>query len=546
MKKFFIKGLALVSAVVLSLGIAGCGGMRGIDPNKTQLYVGLYDGGWGSDWLDDAKARFEAEYQDYQVIITKLKDEYEYATLKNNIATDFNDMYITACSYYNYIKDDQILDITDAVTEDMADLGEPGNTVESKMDEVHRAFYKTADNKYYAVPFGSSVWGLNYDVDLFEEQELFISTSNGTGNGITWTSGKEGAPAKSAGRDGKTGTYDDGCPVTWADFQALLRRMQQRNITPFIWSKELGYRNQILLSLWADSEGSENFEKIKTLSGTFTDYTGAEQTLSEETGYKINLMQGKYNAVEFAAYISSNGYFDGNSGTFGFTETQDQYIDSRHSQSIGKGNRIAFLIDGGHWYNEDKAYIEQTNQERYPEDYGKTGRRFSVMPFPVFGDETNTTATYLESSHEFSMFVNAQTNNADLATLFIRFLCTDESLRKTTMMSGLHRNYNYTLDDDELAEMPYYYQQLYKLQSSPDVDIVSVRQSNDFYIRNQELASIIGWVFQGSFRNNQGTNTSLNEPFDDFRYYTNQGLTVEKYVQGSYQYYANQWGTMVQ
>ena len=76
MKKFFIKGLALVSEVVLSLGIAGCGGMRGIDPNKTQLYVGLYDGGWGSDWLDDAKARFEAEYQDYQIVITKLKDEY--------------------------------------------------------------------------------------------------------------------------------------------------------------------------------------------------------------------------------------------------------------------------------------------------------------------------------------------------------------------------------------------------------------------------------------------------------------------------------------
>ena len=131
MKKFFIKGLALVSAVVLSLGIAGCGGMRGIDSSKTQLYVGLYDGGWGSDWLDDAKARFEAEYQDYQIVITKLKDEYEYATLKNNIATDFNDMYITACSYYNYINDEQILDITDAVTADMADLGEPGNTVES-------------------------------------------------------------------------------------------------------------------------------------------------------------------------------------------------------------------------------------------------------------------------------------------------------------------------------------------------------------------------------------------------------------------------------
>ena len=114
------------------------------------------------------------------------------------------------------------------------------------------------------------------------------------------------------------------------------------------------------------------------------------------------------------------------------------------------------------------------------------------------------------------------------------------------MMSGLHRNYEYTLNEDEIAQMPYYYQQLYKLQSSEDVDIVNVRQSNDFYIENQELASIIGWVFQGSFTNNQGKNTSLNEPFDDFMYYAKDGLTVDKYVEGSYKYYESQWGTMYQ
>ena len=546
MKKILTKGVALFSAAVLALGLTGCSGFRRFDPNKTQLYVGLYNGGWGSEWLNDAKARFEDAYPDYEIVITAMKDEYEYATLKNNIATDFNDMYITACSYYNYIKDEQILDITDAVTKDMADLGEAGESVESKMDEGHRSFYKTAEGRYYAVPFGSSVWGLNYDVDLFEENELFISVSDGSGSGITWTTGKEGAAAKSAGRDGKTGTYDDGCPVTWKDFQALLRRMKSKNITPFIWSNEVGYRNQMLLSLWADSEGAKNFEKIKTLSGTFTDYKGEEQTLSEATGYKINLMQGKYNAVEFAAYISSNEYYDRSTGTFGFTETQDVYIESRHAASLGDRNRIAFLVDGGHWYNEDEAYIEETNHSRYPDDYGKTGRRFSVMPFPVFGDEVNTTATYLESSHEFAMFVNAQTERAELAALFIRFLCTDESLRRTTMMSGLHRNYEYTLDEDEIAQMPYYYQQLYKLQSSEDVDIVNVRQSNDFYIENQELASIIGWVFQGSFTNNQGKNTSLNEPFDDFMYYAKDGLTVDKYVEGSYKYYESQWGTMYQ
>ena len=544
MKKKLMRVLLALLASALLAGFVGCN-YSGIDKSKTQLYVGVYKGGWGTEWLDDAKARFEAEYTDYQIIITPLKDEYEYSQLKNTIATDFNDMYITACAYYNYIKDDQILEITDAVTKDMADLGEAGKTVESKMEQTHRDFYKTADDKYYAVPFGSSVWGLNYDVDLFEESELFIASSDGSGTGITWTSGKQGAPAKSAGRDGEVGTYDDGCPVTWADFQALLRRMASRNITPFIWSNS-GYKQQTLLSLWADSEGAENFEKIKTLSGTFTDYQGTERTLSVEKGYEINLMQGKYNALQFAQFISANGYFENNSGTFGFTETQDAFIDSKHKATLGQGNRIAFIIEGGHWYNENKPYIEQTNQQLYKDEYGQSGRRFSMMPFPSFGDTVNETATYLESSHEFSMFVNAQTDNADLAKLFIRFLCTDESLRKTTVLSGLHRNFEYTLSQQELAQMPYYYQELYRLQSSDKVDIVSARQNNDFYIKNQNLASIVGWVFQGSFTNNRGTKTSLTEPFDDFRYYTKEGLTVDKYMQGSYEYYKSQWGTMYQ
>lgn len=542
MKKIAGKLLTIALAASMLTGIVGCN-FRGIDSSKTQLYVGVYNGGWGIEWLNDAKARFEKEYDEYQIVITPMKDEYKYATLKNNIGSDFNDMYITDCSYYNYIRDEQILEITDAVREDMADLGEAGNTVESKMDEAHRSFYKTAEDKYYAVPFGSSVWGLNYDVDLFEEEELFIASSDGTGNNITWTTGKKGAAAKSAGRDGEKGTYDDGCPVTFEDFKALLRRMTTKNIKPFIWSDEVGYRNQILLSLWADSEGKDNFNKIKTLSGSFTDYKGVERELSVETGYEINLMKGKYNALTFAQTISVNNYFDTNSGTFGFTETQDAWIDSKQKAATGDGQRIAFLIDGGHWYNEDKGYIEQTNKQLYNEEYGQNGRRFSVMPFPTFDGNTSTTATYLESSHEFSMFVNAQTSNADLAKLFIRFLCTDESLINTTVMSGLHRNFNYTVSEEKLAELPYYYQQLYKLQSSDKVDIVDVRQSNDFYIENQELASIVGWVFQGSFVNNKGTNTSLTEAFDDFRYYSDEGLTVEKFMEGSNDFYKDQWET---
>ena len=90
-----ITGL-LLSAVIL--GSVGCARtpQTSVDHSKTQLYVGLYNGGWGRDWLDMAKKRFEEKYSQYEIVITPMKDEYEYAQLKNSIVTDFNDVYITA------------------------------------------------------------------------------------------------------------------------------------------------------------------------------------------------------------------------------------------------------------------------------------------------------------------------------------------------------------------------------------------------------------------------------------------------------------------
>ena len=542
MKKELKRGITglLLSAVIL--GSVGCARtpQTSVDHSKTQLYVGLYNGGWGRDWLDMAKKRFEEKYSQYEIVITPMKDEYEYAQLKNSIVTDFNDVYITASNYYGYVASGNLLEITDAVTQDMADLGEPGKTVESKMEKTHRNFYKTSAGKYYAVPFGSSVWGLNYDVDLFEEKELFISSS--TDSGIVWTSGKAGAPALSAGRDGKVGTYDDGTPVTFSEFEALLNRMVQKNITPFLWSKEEGYVLQILLSMWADAEGVDNFNMIHEMSGTFTDYKGEEVTLKPSNGYDILRMKGRADALKFAELMVSNpAYYNSNSGSYTFTEAQDTYILSKRAAAEGKFNRIAFLLDGGHWYNEAKDYINKTNQTDYATEYAN-GRRFSVMPFPkVDGNETGTQAAYLESSHEFSIFVNGQTSQSELAKLFVRFMCTDESLRETTKYSGLFRNYEYTMSEEDFAGLPYYYKQIYQLQNSSKVDIVSTRQTNVFYTNNEDLANLSAWVWTGSFKNNQGTMSSLSVPQRDFRDYAKQGLTVEKYMQGSLEQWTAAW-----
>ena len=534
MKKGLKKALCSVLAAVSLFGSGGCKPHgQTVDKDKTQLYVGLYAGGWGSDWLYKAKEGFEKMYDKYEIVITPKKDDYEYTNLKNSIRNDPNDMYITACSYYNYLQDQTILDITDCVTSDMADVGESGVTIESKLGDESKAFYKLSDGKYYAVPFGSSIWGLNYDVDLFEESQLFISESDGSGKNIVCTSGKAGEAAKSAGRDGKTGTYDDGCPVTFAEFKALLSRMRQKNITPFTWSEQLGYGFNVLVSLIADAEGAENFDLIKHFNGSFTGYDDETYEVTRGTGYLVNNLPGKKYALDFVNEIASNSAnYSSVAGSLGFTESQSNYILSKAKAASGnEEKRIAFIIEGGHWYNESKAYIEETNSEMYPE-YAD-GRRFSVMPFPTFDDKPGTTATYLESSHQFSMFVNAQTSKADIAKLFIKYLCTDETVRMSASMSGIIRACSYTLSDKELAQMPYYYAEIYKLQHSDSVELVSLRMDDKFYIENQSMESL-SWIWSGSFVNSKGNKSSLSDPFADFiAYSTKENLTPEKYMEGT-------------
>ena len=541
-RSVFKKMMILTLTAAFGLGAAACT-RTGIDPNRTQLYVGIYNGGWGREWLDSAVEKFEEKFPEYEIVVTPKKDDYEYDALTNTITSDFNDMYITACSYHAYIDDNKILDISDQLTMDMADVGEPGKTVHDKLLAEYKDFYNLGTEEapqYYAVPFGSSVWGLNYDVDLFEEAGLYISSSDGSGSNIVWTNGKQGSPAKSAGRDGEIGTYDDGTPVTWAEFQALLRRMKMNNITPFTWSAVTGYVNYIMMSLWADAEGKDNFDLLKTLEGSFTDYQGNTVNLTSETGYNINLMKGKQYALQFIQEVASEGNYSSVAGALSFTEAQSNYIESKYiaSEQGGINKRVAFLFDGGHWYNETKAYIEQTNQTLYSEEYGQSGRRFSVMPFPQFDDSRQDRATYLESSHEFSIFVNAQTSRADLAGLFIRFLCTDEILRESTVISGLKRACEYELSEEEIARMPYYYGEVYKLMSSDKVDLVSFRMDHPIYVQNPSLQNM-EWVWSGSFVNNKGTLTSLSVPVSDFVAYKSSGLTVEKYMQGTIDSYKN-------
>ena len=108
MKKFFRIAVAALFSLSL-LGTAACGPSDGpeIDETKAQLYVGNFDGGFGSDWINTVAARFEEKYQNtvfwegtqgVQVIIEGSKTSGK--TLIDTIATQKQDVFFTEQGFY--------------------------------------------------------------------------------------------------------------------------------------------------------------------------------------------------------------------------------------------------------------------------------------------------------------------------------------------------------------------------------------------------------------------------------------------------------------
>lgn len=479
--------------------------------DRTVLRVGMYNGGWGTEWIDKVIEKFETEYPEYKILVDGDK-KYSTSSLLGIIDTGRQDLFIAPLFLYDFVSQDKLMDITDVMTSPLNELIPSSTdtaTIQSKMwpelDEFYGGF--NGEGKYYSIPFGGGIYSLNYDRDLFDEKKLFIKegTSADKGN-IVWV---DESGELSAGQDGVKGTYDDGLPVSYNDFKALLKEMKRQNITPFIWSKQSGYIKNFLYSVMASYEGKENFNLL-------TDVVGGEYTfqgdnvptkITPQNAYKLQGMTGKKIALDFAYEIvkdSLNYHEDSGRETCDFLDAQNKYLMSVDMAKTGDSNRVAFLIDGAHWYNEAKDTIKQMEEES--EDY--KDRRFGIMPFPKFEGTTATKATYYASSFNNQVCIRKRAEQPELAKLFLAYLHTEESLRTCTEYSGMVRPLTYTMPKETLAKMPYYYQSLWDTFSKADV---VHHVTNNPYIYNN------AWFFEDEWLWTCHTydGTPLSNPFVD-------------------------------
>ena len=509
-RKLFSLVLVCIFTFIFSVNAVGCGlGQRGgeeIDTNKTQLYIGIYGGGFGTKYMDDLEERFEKYAENMvfedgrkgvQIIYQEDKDKYQAFTFVDNIMYDTNELYyLSGSGLDDFLMNDSILDITDIVTEPLTKFGE----TKSIADKINPALqgYLNRGGKYYQLPFIESSTGMIYDMDVFEENDLYLAKNGapsealqagGSFNGYIWVGAAEDG-ARSAGPDGNYATeYDNGLPATLEEFEMLITRMGQRGVDSVIWTGqyadaytpflpkafqvnhhgkdeanilmdgggENGRQTEIITGF--DSNGQPNVEKVTV--GVSLDNV---ELVAKQEGYYYGL---KMFEIMLNSETVSNYSFE----QLSHVETQEKFLVSNHRF----GERpIAFMIDGAWW--ESEADASGTFADNLSEfGLGKLDRRFGFFPMPNATDSdyqariNGKKGTIIGGSSSVVVNKNVAEEKKALIKEFIQFSLTDESLRRFTINTSLPAPYIYNMEASDQSSMTKFTQNYFELYKNSEI-----------------------------------------------------------------------------
>ena len=532
-------GLVLVIVVFVANILSACSGsyVEKIDTSKTQLYVSNFDGGIGTEWLDNIKASFEAEYADieFEPGTGKKGAEIVIDAGKENatasLSTSRYEVFFTEQVFYNdLISQGNLLDISDIVRET---LPNETKTIEDKLTDSQIEAFTALNGNFYVLPHYEVYSGVSYDIDLFYQKGFFLDKNGG------YTKLDE---QKSTGPDGVYGTNDDGLPATYEEFFDLCERMTNFNVTPFIWKGE-GYPNKLLLGVWSAYAGKEEFylnvnyggSGVGTSTEIITGFNDNQPIvenvmINERNAYLLTQQAGKYYGYDFLNKIFSNEKYYNSKGlnnAFSHLDVQTEYI-----YSSLENNPIAMLIEGNYWYNEAADALKRSINT-----YGERAenRNFGWMPLPtaVSGNlqESESNKTTLCDSLTSFAFINAniadKPNQVNLAKLFLKYCYRDNSLQGFTTATGMAKGVDYSLTQEQYEGMVPYFKNMYDLRNNSE--IVYPYSNHPIFINNQSKYSF------------DNASTIWNSQLSSGKY--NNALTAYKDGISAKDYFLGGWAT---
>ena len=554
MKKL-TKILVFVLAMIFATSAIACNrdsdGVD-IDHTRSQLYVSIYDGGYGTEWAYKLAERFENHYknvsfendkQGVQVIIVPQKASG--TGLMNNILASRNEVFFSPEAYFNdYYNAGVFADITDIVSgadSDLSEYGDSGNIEDKFLNDAQKEFYKSKGNKYYAIPSEMCFFGVTYDVELFDNEGYYFAKNKNNGNdGFIISATDE----RSYGPDGKTGeingvdySLDDGLPATYEEFFKLCNYIVEGGNVPFIWSGQyrMGYIGAFLQALMADYEGAEQMLLNYTFEGVANNIISGFDAndnpiikdpvnITVANGNEMFSTAGRYYALKFIEQmVSDPAYYDSKSFNVTHTHT-DAQLD--YLMSVTESKQIAMFIDGGYWEAEATDDFEDMASRLQDESYKKQNRKFGFMPFPkATEDKVGEKNTLIEGLYCLAYIRgNLSGWKLDLAKKFLKFAHTNVSLVEYTVVTSTRKALKTTYTDADYAKMSNYGRSLTKLTERSDV--VFPISTKSIYLANQKTFNN-KYNFQATIKG-----ATYNDPIDVFRPAQVNHKTAIEFFQG--------------
>jgi hypothetical protein len=506
MRKTTKNILATVLAVTTMASLAlpvGCN-KKGpnVDSSKAQLYVSNFNGGVGNVWLNKAIQRFCDEYADYKftddtkgVQVWVDNHTNDGGKIEASIeGAQQNVYFLEQTTYYNFVNNKLLLDITDMVQEDLTKYGE-SRSIEDKMTKEQKDFFKTKEGKYYALPHYEGVYGLTYDADLFDMNSWYFDSNGNIGKKSTDSGLGLGPNGKTGVENGVDYSKDDGLPATYEQFFNLCKRIKQRGMFPMTWSGlNKFYSTFFTVALKTDFEGLEQGTLMYTLDGTATklvDSISADgvvkykepTTITEANGSEIFSSAGNYYALKFMNEIVKNQWYD---TTNGFNEAitqkgaQEIFLQSRFMSEI---TDVAMLVEGNWWMEEaTKVFNDMSDIP----GTSKTERNLKFMPYPKATEAQVGERQTILSANNTLAGINANIANdkdkVKLAKMFLQFCNTDESLIEFVETTNMFRGFQFDIPQDRYDKLtPFAKSNVDMMKTS---DIVYPYSATDAYYKN--------------------------------------------------------------
>lgn len=505
MRKQFRKIATIALAgVVGSTGIAAFAGCSDPYGNMTQLSIHYYNGGLGSDWINESIADFEEMFKNtsfeagktgVKILLTADKSMDELATSISTGADKADILYTSEGGVVELLNTEGILyDTTEMATEkvynadgevtlnaagDGFEIVEDGESMYDRMHPYYQDAYNLAgtqwatndgDISFSLLPYEDTVAGIILDYDLYEElyNKYYNAGQIGEMTGYKYEGDSVAMP----------GTWDE-----FFDLLSAMRTIDAGRYSGFMYSVDY-YTPSIESAVIADVDGTDEgvadptqysgYRMYTTYTGTY-DFGGelGVQTITPDNAYLLTQTDGYRQMVEVAVRLfehGSNGSENYDNGVMNnptYSTAQANFVMSKISTTAP---RILAIMEGDWFENEARATFNSMGVTNAENAYGK--RRFRLMPVPhATAEEVADGKTYKVGgfSSGYPIILNAKTlegNEAKekVAKLWIQFTHSDSQMNVFTKWSGSVRPYLYDVTEDAKSQMTPFAKSILELQ----------------------------------------------------------------------------------